>query len=145
MYEGIQMNNMIKLVILTSVLLHSSTSLANELPSTFLQKELEISFNEYLKGSPESRLYALEAVARLLQLQSENSASFQSDYGPNILPLINVRIGMLHEEQGNQSEANEYFNKAVSTYKADVKDNIDVAKLKGFVKNIDEISSTRFN
>ncbi len=121
---------MIKLSLFTLGSLVSTVSFANEISSDFLKKEIELALTQYLKGSPESGLYALQALARILE--SDRSSS---KLGPNNLSFTYLRIGLLHEQTGSQSKAKAYFNKALSSYKGK---NIEIAHLKEAVSKLDE-------
>ena len=127
------MKNIINLTVVTLGLVYSNTSLANEISLSFLKKEIEIAHTQYLKGSAESGLYALEALARILE--SDNSASSQSEVGANNLSFTYLRIGLLHEKLGNQPKASKYFNKALSSYRGE---EIEIARLKEVVVHLDK-------
>ena len=126
------MNNFIKLSLFTLGTFTSSVSIANKISPDFLKKEIELAHTQYLNGSPESGLYALQALVRILE--SDNSSSLQSELGPNNLSFTYLRIGLLHEKAGNQSKAEAYFNKALSSYNGK---NIEIAHLKAFVSKLD--------
>ena len=126
------MSNIIKLSLFTLGSLASSFTLANDISPDFLKKEIELAQAQYVKGSPESGLYALEALARILE--SDNSNTLQSEIGPNNLAYTYLRIGLLQEKSGNQSEAKAYFNKSLSSYKGKA---IEIAQLKEAVSSLD--------
>lgn len=127
------MNRLIKLGLITLGSLVSTVSIANEISSDFLKKEIELAHTQYLKGSTESGLYALQALARILE-----SDSTSSKLGPNNLSFTYLRIGLLHEQAGNDSKAKAYFNKAQSSYSGN---KIEIAQLKEMVSKLDEMSS----
>ena len=91
------MNKMIKLGLITLGSIVSTVSIANAVSSDFLKKEIELAYTQYLIGSPESGLYALQALARILE-----SDSSSSKLGPNNLSFTYLRIGLLHEQAGRQ-------------------------------------------
>ncbi|BCO19274.1 hypothetical protein KUC3_21310 [Alteromonas sp. KC3] len=124
------MNKMIGLSLLTIGCFISTTSLANQLSSDFLKNEIELAHTQYLNGSPESGLYALQALARMLE--SDDSSS---SLGPNNLSFTYLRIGLLYEQAGSQAKANAYFNKALSAY---IGEDIEIAHLKEAVSKLDE-------
>jgi hypothetical protein len=124
------MNKMIKLGLFTLGSLVSTVSIANEISYDFLKREIELAHTQYLKGSPESGLYALQALARILE--SDNSSS---KLGPNNLSFTYLRIGLLHEQAGSVSKAKAYFNKAQSSYSGQKN---ELAHLKEVVSKLDE-------
>ena len=124
------MNKMTILSLFTLGSLVSTVSFANEISSDFLKKEIELAHTQYLKGSPESGLYALQALARILE-----SDSSSSKLGPNNLSFTYLRIGLLYEQAGSQSKAKAYFDKALSSYKGE---NIEITHLKETVSKLDE-------
>lgn len=127
------MKSIIKLSLLAVGSLVIMTSIANEISSDFLKKEIELAHAQYLQGSTESGLYALQALARILE--SDKSSSLQSELGPNNLAFTYLRIGLLHEQTGSDSKAKAYFNKALSTYQGN---NIELTDLKAIVTKLDE-------
>lgn len=129
------MNNLIKSSLLILGTLTSSVSIANQLSADFLKKEIELAHAQYLHGSPESGLYALKALARLLE--SDSSSALETEIGPDNLSFTYLRIAMLHEKAGNQAKAETYFNKVTSTYDGR---SVDIAELKAFVMKLDEIN-----
>ena len=129
------MNNLIKSSLLILGALTSSVSIANQLFADFLKKEIKLAHSQYLHGSPESGLYTLHALARLLE--SDSSSSLEADIGPDNLSFTYLRIAMLHEKAGNSAKAETYFNKVISTYDGR---NVEIAELKAFVTKLDEIN-----
>lgn len=121
------MKNIIKASIVTLSVMASSYSLANEISVDFLKNEIQVAHKQYLTGSPESGLYALEALSRLLVTE-------QSKVGPNDLSFTYLRIGLLHEKSGNEPKASLYFSKAVDSYKGS---NIQITQLKEAVAHLD--------
>lgn len=130
------MKNIIKLSLFTLVSLTLNLTIANEITPDFLKKEIELAHTQYLKGTPDSGLYALEALARILE--SDNSSTLQSEVGPNNLSFTYLRIGLLHESLGDLSKASSYFDKAINLYKGK---NVEISQLKEVVTRLDEISS----
>ncbi len=126
------MKNIIKLSLITLFSLTSSISIANEISPGFLKKEIGFAHSQYLKGSPESGLYALEALARILE--SDKSNSLRSEVGTNNLSFTYLRIGLLHERSGSYSKASSYFNKAIDSYEGE---NVEIAQLKKVVSHLD--------
>lgn len=124
------MKNTFKYSIIALTMLTSNIILANDLSSDFLKDEIKIAHTQYLTG--ENGLYALEALARLLELHTVDA--LQSKVGPNNLSFTYLRIGLLHEKSGNNLKANSYFTKALSSYKGE---KVEVAQLKSYVKKID--------
>ncbi|QFU06891.1 hypothetical protein FIU82_18000 (plasmid) [Pseudoalteromonas sp. THAF3] len=124
------MKNFIKLSLFTLGTITSSFSIANEISHDFIKKEIQLAHAQYLEGTPESGLYALQALARILE--SDKSSS---ELGPNNLSFTYLRIGLLHEKAGNESKAKAYFKKALSTYNGK---SIELANLKEEVLKLDE-------
>jgi len=114
----------------------SCFSYANQISADFLMNEIEIAHSEYLNGSIDSGLYALESLSRLLE--SDNSARLSSGAGPNNLAFTYLRIGLLHEKSGNKREADAYFNKALSSYQGE---KTDITQLKETVVELDKVAS----
>ena len=124
---------MIKLGLFTLGSVVSSVSIANEISSDYLKKEIELAHTQYIQGSIESGLYALQALARILE-----SDSTSSKLGPNNLSFTYLRIGLLHEKAGSDSKAKPYFNKAKSSYSGK---KIEIPQLKELVSKLDEMRS----
>jgi hypothetical protein len=127
------MNKMIKFGLFTLGSVVSSVSLANEISSDYLNKEIELAHTQYLKGSTDSGLYALQALARILE-----SDSTSSKLGPNNLSFTYLRIGLLHEKAGSDSKAKAYFNKAQSSFNGK---KTEISQLKELVSKLDEMRS----
>ncbi|MBU1436438.1 MAG: hypothetical protein KKF79_03645 [Gammaproteobacteria bacterium] len=108
------MKNMFKATLITVLALTSSVSIASQISPDFLKTELDIAHRQYLSGSTESGLYALEALSRLLE--ATKSGAQDVELGPNNLAYTYVRLGLLHEKAGNQTKATMYFNKATEAY-----------------------------
>ena len=125
------MKSSIKLSILALASLTTAVSVANQMSSEFVQKEIELAHHQYLTGSAEGGLYALEALARVLE--SDDS---QAELGPNNLSFTYLRIGLLHEQAGNTPTASEYFAKAQQHYQGD---EVELAQLKSYVAKLDEM------
>ena len=130
------MKNIIKLSLFTLASLSSSHTIANEISPDFLKKEIEFAHAQYLQGTPDSGLYALEALARILE--SDNSSALLSKVGPDNLSFTYLRIGLLHERLGDLSKASSHFDKAINLYKDK---NVEISQLKEVVARLDEMSS----
>ncbi|WP_085297581.1 hypothetical protein [Cognaticolwellia mytili] len=130
------MKNIIKLSLFTLGTLASNLTIANEISPDFLKKEIALAHTQYLKGTSDSGLYALKALARILE--SDNSSALQSEVGPNSLSFTYLRIGLLHESLGDLSKAGAYFDKAINLYKDK---HVGISQLKAFVARLDEMSS----
>jgi hypothetical protein len=126
------MKNIIKMSLVTLSVIASNCSIANEITGDFIKSEIEIAHKQYFTGTPESSLYALEALSRLLE--SDQSEILKSEIGPNNLSFTYIRIGLLHEKLGSKSKANLYFTKAVNSYKGD---NVQILQLKETVAHLD--------
>ena len=130
------MKHFIKRALLPISLIGSCFSYANQISVDFLINELKIAHSEYLNGSIDSGLYALESLARLLE--SDKSATLMSETGPNNLAFTYLRIGLLHEKSGNKREADTYFNRALISYQGE---KTDITQLKEAVVELDKTAS----
>ncbi len=130
------MKNFIKIALLPISMVGSCFSYANQISADFLINEINIAHSEYLNGSIDSGLYALESLARLLE--SDKSATLRSETGPNNLAFTYLRIGLLHEKSGNKPEADTYFDKALSSYQGE---RTDITQLKKAVAGLDKTPS----
>jgi tetratricopeptide (TPR) repeat protein len=108
------MKNTFKATLIAVLALTSSVSIASQISPDFLKTEINIAHSQYLSGSTESGLYALEALSRLLE--ATKSGAQDVELGPNNLAYTYVRLGLLHEKAGNQTKATMYFNKATEAY-----------------------------
>jgi tetratricopeptide (TPR) repeat protein len=108
------MKNTFKATLIAVLALTSSVSIASQISPDFLKTEIDIAHSQYLSGSTESGLYALEALSRLLE--ATKSGAQDVELGPNNLAYTYVRLGLLHEKAGNQTKATMYFNKATEAY-----------------------------
>jgi hypothetical protein len=126
--KEVKMKNVIKISLFAMSMLVSSISVANQISPDFLKEEIKFAHSQYLKGSPESGLYALQALARVLE--SDQSSSLKSKVGPNNLSFTYLRIGLIYKKLGSESEASEYFNKATITYKGE---KVEIAQLREIV------------
>ena len=106
---------------------------ANEMTAEFLKNELEIAHSQYIKGSSDSALYALNALARILELDS--AKTLQTELGPNNLAFTYLRIGLIHEQAGEQQQANSYFAKAMNVHQGEKS---QLAELKAYVTKLDK-------
>jgi len=106
---------------------------ANEITSEFLKKELELAHSQYIKGSSDSALYALNALARILELDS--AKALQTELGPNNLAFTYLRIGLIHEHAGDQQQANSYFAKAINAQQGE---KLQLAELKDYITKLDK-------
>ena len=127
------MNKRLKLSFFALTSLVATSVISNEITPDFLKKEIKLAHTQYLIGSTESGLYALQALARVLE--SDDSSSLQSQLGPNNLSFTYLRIGLLHEQLGEKSKTTEYFNKALTSYKGE---KIEIVQLKKLVLTLDE-------
>jgi len=130
------MKNFIKIALLPISMFGSYFSYANQVSVDFLRNEIKIAHSEYLNGSIDSGLYALESLARLLE--SDKSATLMLETGPNNLAFTYLRIGLLHEKSGNKQEANTYFNRALISYQGE---KTDITQLKKAVLELDKRAS----
>lgn len=130
------MKNFIKIALLPISMVGSCFSYANQISADFLINEINIAHSEYLNGSIDSGLYALESLARLLE--SDKSATLLSETGSNNLAFTYLRIGLLHEKSGNKQKADTYFNKALSSYQGE---KTDITQLKEAVVELDKTAS----
>ncbi|WP_394220398.1 hypothetical protein [Alteromonas gracilis] len=124
------MNKTIKFSLFALGAFASTVSSANQITSDFLKKEIELAHSQYLQGSPESGLYALQALSRVLELNNGSA-----ELGPNNLSFTYLRIGLLHEKAGNQDKAEENYIKAVRHYSDK---NADITALKDVVIGLDQ-------
>ena len=106
---------------------------ANEITSEFLKKELELAHSQYINGSHDSALYALNSLARILELDS--AKTLQTEIGPNNLAFTYLRIGIIHEHAGDQQQANSYFAKAMNAHQGK---KLQFAELKAYVTKLDK-------
>ena len=130
------MKNFIKIALLPISMFGSYFSYANQVSVDLLINEIKIAHSEYLNGSIDSGLYALESLARLLE--SDKSATLMLETGPNNLAFTYLRIGLLHEKSGNKQEANTYFNRALISYQGE---KTDITQLKKAVLELDKRAS----
>lgn len=130
------MKNFIKIALLPISIFGSYFSYANQVSVDFLINEIKIAHSEYLNGSIDSGLYALESLARLLE--SDKSATLMLETGPNNLAFTYLRIGLLHEKSGNKQEAITYFNRALISYQGE---KTDITQLKKAVLELDKRAS----
>ena len=54
------MKNVIKISLFTMSMMVSSMSVANQISPDFLREEIEFAHSQYLTGTPESGIYALQ-------------------------------------------------------------------------------------
>ena len=125
-----------KKVILPSLIfalsLSANLAQANEITADFLKQEIELAYNHYLNAEPQSALYALEALARIIK--SDTTGVLLSEVGPNTLCFTYVRIGLLYEKLGKQEQATSAFNQAVKNFGG----NAELSVLKALVLKLDE-------
>lgn len=126
------MNNLKRHALFMLAITLSFASHSNEMSPSFLKKEIDLAHHQYLTGSLDSGKYALEALARLIE--ADDTGLVQENLGPNNLSFTYLRLGLLHEQSGNQLEANTYFDKALSHFTGK---SITVAELKNLVNTID--------
>jgi hypothetical protein len=109
----------------------SQSVFAHQISADFLKREIEIANIQYLTGTPESGLYALKSVARLLE--SELNVT-QMEVGINHLAFTYLRIGLLLEKLGKVGDAESYFQKAKNAYQGG---QLAITQLKQVVKHMD--------
>ncbi len=127
------MKQLLKMTVLAVAAFASGICQANQISADFVKNEIQIAHTQYLKGSLDSGLYALEALARILE--SDSSATLQSSIGPHQLAFTYLRIGLLHEKSGNQQQAETFFNKALSAYQDKT---VTITQLKAAVNQMDQ-------
>lgn len=124
---------MFKVLTLAALVSLAVPTNANEMTAEFLKNELEIAHSQYIKGSSDSALYALNALARILELDSDKT--LQTELGPNNLAFTYLRIGLIHEQAGEQQLANIYFAKAMNAHQGEKS---QLAELKAYVTKLDK-------
>ncbi|MCG9707842.1 MULTISPECIES: hypothetical protein [unclassified Pseudoalteromonas] len=124
---------MFKVLTLAALVSLAVPTNANEMTAEFLKNELEIAHSQYIKGSSDSALYALNALARILELDS--AKTLQTELGPNNLAFTYLRIGLIHEQAGEQQQANSYFAKAMNVHQGEKS---QLAELKAYVTKLDK-------
>lgn len=124
---------MFKVLTLAALVSVAVPTNANEITAEFLINELEIAHSQYTKGSSDSALYALNALVRILKLES--AKILQTELGPNNLAFTYLRIGLIHEHAGDQQQANSYFAKAMNAHQGE---EIQLAELKAYVTKLDK-------
>jgi len=123
----------IKISLFAFGVLVSNQSLSNNLSLDFVKHEIKLAHNQYLKGSADSGLYALEALSRILESTDTSEA-----LGPNSLSFTYLRVGLLHEKLGDEANASKAFNKALKHYKGS---KASIAQLKEYVIRLDKIAA----
>lgn len=103
-----------------------------QVSADFVKNELELARSQYLYGSSETGLYALTALARLLE--SDKSEALLSEVGVNNLSFTYARIGLLLEKSGKTVEAATYFDKALASYQGET---TVLSDLKTMVQQLD--------
>ena len=124
---------MFKVLTLAALVSLAVPTNANEITAEFLKKELELAHSQYIKGSSDSALYALNALARILELDS--AKTLQTEIGPNNLAFTYLRIGLIHEHAGDQQQANSYFAKAMNAHQGE---KLKLAELKAYITKLDK-------
>ena len=125
---------MFKVLTLAALVSLAVPTNANEMTAEFLKNELEIAHSQYIKGSSDSALYALNTLARILELDS--AKTLQTELGPNNLAFTYLRIGLIHEQAGEQQQANSYFAKAMNVHQGEKS---QLAELKAHVTKLDKL------
>ena len=125
---------MFKVLTLAALVSLAVPTNANEMTAEFLKNELEIAHSQYIKGSSDSALYALNTLARILELDS--AKTLQTELGPNNLAFTYLRIGLIHEQAGEQQQANSYFAKAMNVHQGEKS---QLAELKAYVTKLDKL------
>jgi hypothetical protein len=131
------MNTLVKSSFFTLAVITSNISVANNISTDFINNEVKITHNEYLHGSPEVAIYAMESLVRLLQTVQSNSLLLKIN--PSSLSLSYIRLGFLYEKSGLKQKADIAFSKAVASYKSsdNESENIPLKDLKSFVRYLD--------
>ncbi|NIZ07133.1 hypothetical protein [Pseudoalteromonas sp. HF66] len=124
---------MFKVLTLAALVSLAVPTNANEMTAEFLKNELEIAHSQYIKGSSDSALYALNALARILELDS--AKTLQTELGPNNLAFTYLRIGLIYEQAGEQQLAHSYFAKAMNAHQGEKS---QLAELKAYVTKLDK-------
>lgn len=130
------MKSFVKVAVLSISTLWCSALYANQIAPDFLKKEIKIAYSQYLSGSADTGLYALAALARILE--SDGSVSLHSNVGLNNLAFTYIRMGLLYEKSGNEQEAETYFKKGLNSYQGE---KTDISKLKEIVLQLDRMNS----
>jgi len=135
------MKTLIKSSLVVLAVVTSSISIANTISSDFLINEFETAHKEYLHGSPEVAIYAMESIVRLQE--SDQSRELLLKTGPSSLSFSYIRLGFLYEKSGSMQKAEKAFSKAVATYISpyNKSETIALKKLKTVVKLLDARSS----
>lgn len=131
------MKMIIKLTLVAITVISSGFSLANNISADFLLNELDISYKKYVNSSPEMAIYAMESVIRLQA--SDRSGELLHKTGPNSLALSYLRLGLLYEKSGLNKEADNVFDKAMTSYQSQftTTEKVSLIDLKKFVIGLD--------
>ncbi|MDI4668664.1 hypothetical protein MKZ42_11020 [Pseudoalteromonas shioyasakiensis] len=124
---------MFKVLTLAALVSLAVPTNANEITAEFLKKELKLAHSQYIKGSSDSALYALNALSRILELDS--AKTLQTEVGPNNLAFTYLRIGLIYEHAGDQQQANSYFAKAMNAHQGE---KLQLAELKAYITKLDK-------
>jgi hypothetical protein len=92
------MKNLIKSSLVMLVVITSHSGAANSIPPNFLINKVETAHKEYLHGSSDVAIYALESVVRLQEL--DRSSELLQEIGPSSLSFSYIRLGFLYEKSG---------------------------------------------
>ena len=131
------MKMIIKFTLVAITVIYSGFSLANNISADFLLNELDISYKKYVNSSPEMAIYAMESVIRLQE--SDRSSELLHKTGPNSLALSYLRLGLLYEKSGLNREADNVFDKAMTSYQSQftTTEKVSLIDLKKFVIGLD--------
>jgi len=131
------MKMIIKFTLVAITVISSGFSLANNISADFLLNELDISYKKYVNSSPEMAIYAMESVIRLQE--SDRSSELLHKTGPNSLALSYLRLGLLYEKSGLNIEADNVFDKAMTSYQSQFTntEKVSLIDLKKFVIGLD--------
>jgi hypothetical protein len=131
------MKTIIKSSLVALAVITSNISLANNVSPDFLNNEIEVAFNEYLHGSTDVAIYAIESIIRLQE--SDKSKELLQKTGPASLSFSYIRLGFLYERLGLTEKADKAFSKAVATYKSpyNKSESVPLNILKMSVKKLD--------
>lgn len=126
------MKNSLKYALLVVFTFIANPSFADEISVEVIKNQLASAHNQYLSGHTQRGVDALDHLAFVLE--SHQSASLETQIGPNNLAYTYVRLGLLHEKSGDSSKASGYFSKAIQSYKGD---KAELEQLKAVVRRLD--------
>jgi hypothetical protein len=137
------MKTLMKSSLVALAVITSNFSLANDISSDFLQTEIEIAHKEYLHGSHEVAIFAMESIIRL-QISDQSNDLLQK-IGPPSLSFSYIRLGFLYEKSGLKKEADKVFSHAISSYKSVYNESeaVTLNILKNYVNELDAIAANK--